>query len=147
MTKIPIADAAVYNMDRRWKSCLLAQVDIEECTHGEVALQHKTVLIEQQEGNVLSLLFDLRSLPCPVPPGFHRGLWTAPSEPPHRCLTLPRQRSTEPPTRKGRPTSGQNMAPMTRTEEEGEGVGWPTGTWLPDPQVRGPRVVSLRRLI
>lgn len=81
--------------------------------------------------NVISLQ-DLRSLPCLAPPGCHRGLWIARSEPSPRCPILLVQQFTEPPTRRGCQTSDQNMAPMTRTEEEG----WPTGTWLQDPQVR-----------
>lgn len=76
---------------------------------------------------------DLRSLPCPVPPGFLRGLWTAQSEPSHRCPTLLGQRSTEPPTKRACPTSGQNMVPTTKTVEEER---WPIGTWPLDPQVR-----------
>ena len=85
-------------------------------------------------------LSDLRSVPCPVPPGFHRGLWTAQSEPSHRCPTRPGPQSTEPPTRRARPNSGPNMVPMTRmeeeVEEEEEEGKWSTGTWPPDPQVR-----------
>lgn len=79
-----------------------------------------------------------KTLPCPVPPGCHRGLWIAQSEPSPRCPTLPGQQSTEPPTRRAPPTSGRNMDFTIRTEVEGE-EGWPTGTWLLDLLVR-PRI-------
>lgn len=73
--------------------------------------------------------------PCLAPPGFHRELWIARSEPDRRCPILLGQRPTEPPTRwwEGCRTSGQNMAPMTQTEEAEAQEG---GTWLLDPRVR-----------
>lgn len=37
--------------------------------------------------------------PCLAPPGFHRELWIAQSEPHRRCPILLGQRPTEPPTR------------------------------------------------
>lgn len=89
-------------------------------------------------------LHHLRHLPCPVPPGCHRGLWTAQSEPPPRCPTLLVEQSIEPLWRRARPISDQNMVLTIRMEEE---EGWPTGTWQLGPQVRrllGTRCIVLK---